>query len=176
VVRGTAEALKDRWIFSARWIEDQIPRATWRFTLTYRLLPTFTAGAEYNPKVDEVAPLANWLAIQESARRPALMLGTSTDRIGTPSGQAYYATLSKNLQRLLHAPIAPYAGAAYGTFDDRLRFIGGVNLAVTPSLSALVTYNGEHYNSIISLSRGRYTGSLLYVSGGDIGAAWNVTW
>ena len=131
---------------------------------------------EYNPKVDEVAPLANWLVLQETARRPALMLGTSTDRIGTPSGHAYYATLSKNLENFLHAPIAPYAGAAYGTFDDRLRFIGGVNLLVTEHLSALVTYNGEHYNSIFSLSRGRYTGSLLFVSGGDIGAAWNVTW
>jgi len=131
---------------------------------------------EYNPKADEVAPLANWLAMQETAYRPALMLGTSTDRIGTPSGHAYYVTLSKNLERLLHAPIAPYAGAAYGTYDDRLRFIAGVNYFVTDNLSALVTYNGEHYNSIFSLSRGRYTGSLLFVSGGDIGAAWNVTW
>ncbi len=88
----------------------------------------------------------------------------------------YYATLSKNLEPVLHVPIAPYAGAAYGTFNDRLRFIGGLNLSVTDNLSALVTYNGEHYNSILSLSRGRYTGSLLYVSGGDVGAAWNVTW
>ena len=73
-------------------------------------------------------------------------------------------------------PIAPYAGAAYGTFDHELRFICGLNLSVTDDLSALVTYNGEHYNSILSLSRGRYTGSLLFVNGGDIGAAWNVTW
>jgi len=105
--------------------------------------------------------------MQETTRRPALILGTSTDRIGTPSGHAYYATFSKTLKPLLRVPIAPYTGAAYGTYDDRLRFIGGVNVAVTESLSALVTYNGEHYNSVLSLSRGRYTGSLLYVSGGD---------
>jgi hypothetical protein len=114
--------------------------------------------------------------MQETARRPALIVGTSTDRIGTPSGHAYYATFSKTLKPFVHLPIAPYAGAAYGTYNDRLRFIGGVNIAVTDSLSALVTYNGEHYNSILSLSRGRYTGSLLFVSGGNIGAAWNVTW
>jgi len=131
---------------------------------------------EYNPRADEVAPLANWLAMQETARRPALILGMSTDRIGTPSGHAYYATFSKNLEPLLHVPIAPYAGAAYGTFDEHLRFIGGLNFSVTDDLSAVVTYNGEHYNSILSLSRGRYTGSLLFVSGGDLGAAWNVTW
>jgi len=131
---------------------------------------------EYNPKADEVAPLANWLALQETARRPALIVGTSTDRIGTPSGHAYYATFSKTLKPFVRLPIAPYAGAAYGTYDARLRFIGGLNIAVTGTVSALVTYNGEHYNSIFSLSRGRYTGSLLFVSGGDVGAAWNVTW
>ena len=114
--------------------------------------------------------------MQETARRPALIVGTSTDRIGTPSGHAYYATFSKTLKPFVHLPIAPYAGAAYGTYDARLRFIGGVNIAVSDSLSALVTYNGEHYNSILSLSRGRYTGSLLFVSGGNVGAAWNVTW
>ncbi len=114
--------------------------------------------------------------MQETHLRPAIMLGTSTDRIGTPSGHAYYATLSKNLEALVHAPIAPYVGAAYGTYDERLRPIGGINFFVTDKLTALVTYNGEHYNSVISLSRGRYTGSLLYVSGGDLGAAWNVTW
>ena len=114
--------------------------------------------------------------VQETGRRPALIVGTSTDRIGTPSGHAYYATFSKNLQPLLHAPIAPYVGAAYGTYDSRLRPIGGLNFLVTETIAALVTYNGEHYNSIISLSHGRYTTSLLYVSGGDLGAAWNVTW
>jgi hypothetical protein len=120
--------------------------------------------------------LANWLVMQETVRRPALILGTSTDRIGTPSGHAYYATFSKSLEPLVHVPIAPYAGVAYGTYDDRLVFIGGLNADLTHGVSGLVTYNGEHYNSIVSLTRGRYTGSLLFVSGGDFGAAWNVTW
>ena len=93
-----------------------------------------------------------------------------------PGGLGRRIGLIDHLEPLLRLPIAPYAGAAYGTFDDRLRPIGGINYFVTENLSALVTYNGEHYNSILSLSRGRYTGSLLYVSGGNIGAAWNVTW
>ena len=118
----------------------------------------------------------NWLAVPETARRPALMFGASTDRLGTPSGRAYYATLSKNLQPWLHAPIAPYAGAAYGTYDDRLRAIGGVNVSVTERLSAMVTYNGVDIHSIVSLTQGPQTFSLLYLNGGDLGAAWNVTW
>jgi hypothetical protein len=123
-----------------------------------------------------VAPLVNWLAVGETARRPALMFGASTDRLGTPSGRAYYGTLSKSLGSSLRVPIAPYAGVAYGTFDDRLRAIGGVNVSATEHLSALVTYNGVHTHSILSFTRGPQTFSFLYLSGGDLGAAWNVTW
>ena len=38
--------------------------------------------------------------------RPAVILGTSTDRIGTPSGRAIYATASKDLEHLTGLPIA----------------------------------------------------------------------
>ena len=103
------------------------------------------------------------------------MFGASTDRLGTPSGRAYYATLSKSLDPWLHLPIAPYAGAAYGTYDARLRPIGGVNVSVTERLSAMVTYNGEDIHSILSLTQNRQTFSLLYLNGGDLGASWNVT-
>jgi hypothetical protein len=168
--------MKTRWIFSARYIHIDVPRASRRLTLTYRFLPRLTAGVEYNPRADEVAPLVNWLAVTETARRPALMFGASTDRLGTPSGRAYYATLSKSLDPWLHLPIAPYAGAAYGTYDARLRPIGGVNVSVTERLSAMVTYNGEDIHSILSLTQNRQTFSLLYLNGGDLGAAWNVTW
>ena len=152
-----------------------MPRASRRLTLTYRFLPRLTAGVEYNPRADEVAPLVNWLAIPESAKGPALMFGASTDRLGTPSGRAYYATVSKNLQAWLRVPIAPYVGAAYGTYDDRLRAIGGVNVSMTERFSAMVTYNGEDIHSIVSLTQGPQTFSLLYLNGGDLGAAWNVT-
>ena len=40
------------------------------------------------------------------------MFGTSSDRIGTPEGQAYYVTLSKDLSTVKDWPIAPYVGAA----------------------------------------------------------------
>jgi hypothetical protein len=168
--------LSDRWIFSARYIDIDLPRASQRLTLTYRLLATLTAGVEYNPRADELAPLVNWLALPETAVRPALIFGASTDRLGTPSGRAYYATVSKSLRPLLRVPIAPYIGAAYGTYEDRLRAIGGVNMSFTENVSVLVTYNGVHTHSIVSLTHGPQTFSFLYLSGGDLGAAWNVTW
>lgn len=70
----------DRVTFGVRYIEDQIDRAKLRTTLTYRFHPRFALGIEYNPLEGDVSPLANWLAVEEKARRPALMLGTSSDR------------------------------------------------------------------------------------------------
>jgi len=48
-----------------------------------------------------------------------------------------------------------------------------INYSVTENLFRPRDLQREHTNSILSLSRGRYTGSLLFVSGGNIGAAWN---
>jgi len=92
-----------------------------RFTLTYRLHPRITAGVEYNPLADDVHPLANILVLDETRRRPAMIIGTSTDRIGTPGGQAYYATFSKNLRRELKLPIALTSGLCM----ERMRIAGG---------------------------------------------------
>ena len=89
--------------------------------MTYWLSSRFSAGLEYNPRVGKVSPLANLLAIRETRNRPALMLGTSSDRIGTPSGQAFYATFSKNLKRETGLPIAPYGGVVYGTHEGKTR-------------------------------------------------------
>jgi len=166
--------MEDRWAASIRAIDDQIPRASLRLTLTYRFLPTLTGGLEYNPKVNKVSPLANWLALQETERSPALILGTSSDRIGTPSGQSFYATLSKNLKRELHLPVAPYAGVAYGTYEDRLRFIGGLSIGFTEWLSALIVYDGVNWHPTFSVAHGRHTGTFLLVNGQDPGVAYSV--
>ena len=75
--------------------------------------------------------LVNWRAVEETASRPMLMLGTSSDRIGTPSGRAYYATLAKDLERHVGLPVAPYVGAAWGEFDA---WIAAQGLAAAPDL------------------------------------------
>ena len=85
-------------------------------------------GIEVNPLAEDVGPLVNWRIVDETRRRPALILGTSSDRIGTPTGRAYYGTLSKDLQNWTGLPIAPYAGAAFGEFEDEWRFIGGMRI------------------------------------------------
>lgn len=158
-----------------RAIANQIPRASVRTTLTYKLLPGFSGGVEYNPRAGKASPLANWLAVSETARRPALILGTSSDRIGTPSGQAFYATLSKNLRRETGLPIAPYAGAAYGTYQHRWRPIGGLNIGFFEQLSALVIFDGVHVHPLLNFSHQRHVVSFLMIRGRHPGVSYSIS-
>lgn len=158
-----------------RFIANQIPRASVRTTLTYKLLPGLSAGIEYNPRADKVSPLANWLAVSETKRRPALIIGTSSDRIGTPSGQSFYATVSKNLKRETRLPIAPYGGVAYGTYEDRARVIGGLNIGFTEQVTALVIFDGVHVHPMLNFSYGRHVGSFILVRGRDPGLSYSIS-
>jgi hypothetical protein len=144
-------------------------------TLTYKFHPRLTAGVEYNPRVGEVAPIANFLAVTETGRRPALMFGTSSDRIGTPSGQSFYGIVSKNLKRQTGLPVAPYAGLAYGTYEDRLRPVGGLNVFFGDKFSAFITYNGVHVHPILNFTYDRHVLSFIMVRGRDPGMSYSVS-
>ena len=165
----------NRWTFGIRLIADQIDRARWRNTLTYRFVPRFSAGIEYNPLAGKVSPLANALLITETERRPALIVGTSSDRIGTPSGQSFYGTFSKSLKNETKLPIAPYVGAAYGTYEDRWRAIGGVNIGFTEQFTSLIIFDGVHVHPVVSYAHERHVFSLLLVKGRQPGVSYSVT-
>jgi hypothetical protein len=173
-VSGAGNDSKERWTAGIRLLTNQIPRAAVRMTLTYRLHPRLQMGFEYNPRAHEVAPIANLLVLTETKRRPALMLGTSSDRIGTPSGQSFYATLSKNLHRETGLPIAPYVGATFGTYDHRVRPIGGLSVFLNRQFSVLVTYNGVNVHPLLIFSHGRHALSLIMVKGRDPGMSYSV--
>lgn len=172
---GANQSLKHRWIFSLRYLSNQIDRATLRTTLTFKFHQRITAGIEYNPLADDVHPLANVLLMTETRKRPALMIGTSTDRIGTPGGQAYYALFSKNLRRETKLPIAPYVGAAYGTFEDRWRPVGGLNIGFTEHFTALVTFDGVHVHEIVNYAWRRHVFSFVLVRGKNPGFSYSIT-
>lgn len=172
---GAGYDIEHRWTLGVRLLTNQIPRAAVRTTLTFRFHPRVQLGIEYNPRAGEFKPLANILLLTETRRRPALMIGTSTDRIGTPHGQSFYATFSKNLRRETGLPIAPYGGASFGTFDDRLRPIGGLNITLPKGFSILATYNGVNVHPLLIYTHGRHALSLIMVKGRDPGMSYSVT-
>ena len=171
---GTANHNKQRFTFSARWLPGQIDRAAWRTTLTYRFHPRLTAGVEYNPSVGEFKPLVNFLLLTETAKRPAVMLGTSTDRLGTPSGQSFYATVSKSLRRELSLPIAPYVGVVYGTYEHRWLPVAGVNVVLSKHFSTGVTFNGVDTHGMVNYNFDRHVVSLVLVRMHEPGVSYSI--
>lgn len=165
----------DKWTYGVRVIANQIDRAKWRNTLTYRFHPRFTAGIEYNPLAGKVSPLANVVAVTETHLRPALILGTSSDRIGTPSGQSFYATFSKSLKHFTGLPVAPYVGVAYGTFEDRARAIGGLNISFGEHWSSTILFDGVRVHPLINYTRGRHQFGVILERGRNPGASYSIS-
>jgi hypothetical protein len=123
-------------------LAGQVDRAAVRATLIYRLHPRFHIGLEYNPKVGEVHPLITLIAVTETKNRPAVIIGISSDRIGTPSGTSVYLTASKDLQHWTGLPVAPYGGIVYSSYDKVFRPIGGLNIRIRNDLTSLIQFDG----------------------------------
>ena len=172
---GTETSDSNKWTYGVRVISNQIDRAKWRNTLTYRIHPRFTVGVEFNPLAGKVSPLANVVALTETHRRPALILGTSSDRIGTPSGQSFYATFSKNLKHSTGLPIAPYVGVSYGTFEDRARIIGGLNINFSERLSSTILFDGVRVHPIANYTWGRHQFGVMFERGRNPGVSYSIS-
>lgn len=166
-VRGTADDAK--WELSHRYLSGQIDRATHRTILMHQLRPDLKVGVEWNPRADEVGLVANWRALQESRTRPAVMFGTSSDRIGTPQGQSYYVTVSKSLHEETRLPIAPYVSASYSTHDNRMLVPFGVNVAIGANWSAMLINDGVHTHLSATYAWKRYALTMLAVERKDFG-------
>lgn len=161
---GALEKDPDHFVASIRGLPDHPEdRAKLRTTLTYRFTPSLSLGVEYNPLASDVNALANWLAVGETRTRPAVMFGLSSDRIGTPDGYSFFVTVSKNVERWIKLPIAPYVGAAYGTHEDELRPVAGGNIRFTKEISALVIYDGKNVHPTLSWTKGRHVLTAMAV-------------
>ena len=154
-----------------------VDRAKWRTTLAYQFAPTFSAGVEYNPLADDVVLLANWLALPETEDAPALIVGTSSDRIGTPSKRAVYATLSKDLEGWTDLPIAPYVGLSYGAYDEEVDVIGGLVVRWNEDWSSTHLWDGHNLHHLVERAFGDQTLGLLVVEQDgayDVGLTWSL--
>lgn len=152
------------WNFTAgvRIIPGVLERARWRNTLMWHPHHRVSLGVEYNPLADDVHPLANLTLWQETETRPAVILGTSSDRIGTPDGQAYYFTVSKDIEQWTGLPIAPYAGVSYGTWDDEAVFVGGINWRITDRVSSMLIFDGHKLHPTVTWTKGKWSiGAIL---------------
>lgn len=111
--------------------------------------------------MEEVGPLVTAFIVTEGERRPALFLGTSSDRIGSPEGmQAYYATASKYL---------PWVRSSlnltlnYSEWDDGFNVPFGGGVEVGGGLVGRYMYDGNRSHVLLDYFAGRVGVSVLYV-------------
>jgi hypothetical protein len=172
-----SDIARHRWTYGLRLLEGQIDRATWRNTLMYRLNRDLQLGVEYNPLAGDVSPLANWRLVRETERRPAVILGTSSDRIGTPEGnQGYYLTFSKDLEPLTGLPVAPYLAVQYSEFDRGINLPLGAAVRLGRDWTLMPTYDGHAFHPMLTYRwrGGKYSLTGILVRGRDPGFAFTV--
>lgn len=153
-----------------RVLSNQIPRATWRNTLVYRVNEDLQVGVEYNPLANDLGLLANWRVMREGPDRPAIILGTSSDRIGTPYGRAYYMTVSKQLTD----EFGVYVGASWSEFEQKILIPAGASVRMSDNWSALFLYDGVNFHPTVSYAWERYSVTFLMVQSRNPGIAFTV--
>lgn len=146
-----------------------IDRPRWRTTLTYRFTPTLQAGIEFNAAVGEANPIANWFVLRETAAQPALVLGTSSDRIGTPEGKrAWFATVARSLRG---APLSVYAGVSYSEADRTVLAPFGCTVQLAERWSLQPMHDGHATHTLLTWSNGRETVSVMAVWNRRVGVS-----
>lgn len=141
-------------------MDTALLRPKWRTTANCRLLPTLQLGLEYNPGVGEVGPLVTWFVLTETERRPAVFLGTSSDRIGSPEGtQSYYLTAAKYL-----APVrtSPYVSLNYSEWDGRGNIPFGATVELGHGWSLRPMYDGHRTHLLGTYATERLSATLIW--------------
>ena len=129
--------------------------------MSYRLNPRLQLGVELNPAADEVGPLLTWFLLTESDRRPALFLGTSSDRIGSPADeQSYYLTAAKRHPRW---PVSAYVSLNYSEWDAGFNLPFGVEVELGERFSVRPMYDGQRSHLMLNYRGRGYGASLLWV-------------
>ena len=136
-------------------------RPQWRFTANYRLHRRLQLGVELNPKAEEAGPLLTLFLFTETRTRPALFLGTSSDRIGSPAGeQSYFATTSKFIPRLR---ASFYGSLNYSEWDGKLNLPFGAGIGLGRGFSLRPMYDGDRGHVMLNYFAAQYGVSLMYV-------------
>lgn len=142
-------------------MDTELSRPRWRATANYALFPRLQVGVEYNFAAQELGPLLTGFVLTEGERRPAVFVGTSSDRIGSPEGeQAYYATAAKYLP-FAHA--APYVSLNYSEWDRGWNVPFGATVELGRGLSVRPMYDGQRTHLLGTFSTERMSATVIWV-------------
>ena len=140
-----------------------VDRARYRGTLMYRLHQRLNVGIEWNPGADEFGPLANAFLLTETHYRPALSMGTSSDRIGTEAGTtSVYLTAAKRWPSP-NVPLSGYLSLNWSETDEAINFPFGGTLHLGERYGVRGMYDGQRTHLLASGTFSRITVTALWV-------------
>ncbi len=88
-------------------------------------------------------------------------LGTSSDRIFSPSGtQSYYVTFAKGFPRYR---IGPYVSVFYSEWEDKIIFPFGVNVSLAPQWDFLPMHDGRNTHLLLTYKLAKTNVSLMLI-------------
>lgn len=157
-----------RFTASYRFIAIDEVSARHRFTLDYALTPRLTiglerSGSDSNPNpVPEftdnpgdylrysdgdalILPRFSWFITPEGKNHPSLLIGSASDRLSTPVGQAFFVTASKHIP---NSQFTPFISIKTNSYDGKTVFPFGVNYAL-PSNYVLQAINDGDYTHLL---------------------------
>jgi hypothetical protein len=144
-------------------VDIEVDRARYRATLMHRLHRRVNVGIEWNPGESEVGPLANLFLLMETHARPALSLGTSSDRIGTEVGKSsYYLTAAKRWPSP-GIPLSGYVSLNWSESDEALNVPFGGTLHLGERYDLRAMYDGRRTHLLAGVDVGRFTLTALWV-------------
>lgn len=154
-------------------MDTSLDRPQWRFTANYSLHHRLQLGVELNPRAEELGPLATLFLLTETEIRPAVFFGTSSDRIGSPSGeQSYFLTASKYVPPLR---TSFYCSLNYSEWDEQINIPFGVGVELGKGFSVRPMFDGDREHVMLNYYSSASMGvSLMYVWLETIGVSLSV--
>ena len=129
----------------------------------YRVHQRVNLGIEWNPGENELGPLANLFLVLESGLRPAMSLGTSSDRIGTDAGTtSVFLTVAKR-SPLPGLPVSAYASLNWSETDEAFNFPFGGTVHLGERFDLRGMYDGRRSHLLAGATFGRITVSALWI-------------
>jgi hypothetical protein len=128
-----------------------------------RVHPRLNLGIEWNPGESEVGPLANLFLFTETHLRPALSLGTSSDRIGTDAHTTSAFLTAAKRWPSPRVPLSGYVSLNWSESDDTVNFPFGATLHLGERYDVRAMYDGERTHLLAGVQIGRVSLTALWV-------------
>lgn len=137
---------------SLRWVDTDLPRPAWRVNASYNYKSRLSIGLEYNPNAGEVIPTGNLFLLKENDNRPSVIVGFSSDRIGSPEGYyQFYGVVAKYVPFMKSAP---YVALQYSEWDGEFNYPFGITIpfGTKGNLQAIYDGNRSHLMGTVYLN------------------------